>query len=83
MRKAKHHPKQEFEKIARQLLDESTPKQVHNSDTSQEEVHLVNGIKLVTTNGAPTLVGKIDGYSGSVWYSPETNKWRMVHHPLE
>ena len=84
MRKAKHSPKPEVERIARQLLDETTPKQVHNSDTRQDETHMVKAIHLVKEDsGLHTLVGKIDGYSGSVWYSPESKVWMMTHHPLE
>lgn len=80
MRRKKHRPKPEIEKVARQLLDETTPKQVHNADTSQDETHIIRDVHI---EEPLTLVGSIDGYTGIVWYSPESNTWIMTHHPLE
>jgi hypothetical protein len=84
MRKSRHHPKPEVERIARQLLDETTPKTVRNMNTSQDETHMIRAIHLVKEDsGLHTLVGNIDGYTGAVWYSPESKAWMMTHHPLE
>jgi hypothetical protein len=84
MRRKKHKPKPEIESVARQLLDETTPKTVRNQDASQDETHTVKAIHLVKEDsGLHTLVGNIDGYTGHVWYAPYQETWIMSHDLME